>query len=418
MPPLQVPFSVLSQMHLERLLASYKQTSSSGALPPSMTPSTLSSTPSPPAPAPAPELAAAAAAAAAAASHLSSSFHRVQDVMLREVVRIESMRESLSDPSTLEYGVAKRAHTRLEQICSSLDPTEGHLTASSSSLPLAEESPEKEKSVGGDVGGGVGGGVGKPPRVYDIACEVADVLIMLRQDEEAPSDFQDYTLVSTAAVAAFLLQKPVGEEHGLRRLAEIHNHDVQALDHVFCHILTRLSFYWEVVSYFQGSSVAHLSAAGAATGAAKGVATAPTWPAVADRGQSSSSLQCSIGGPVPTSLAGAGGLTANKTGLSQLLKSTIDQQQHQVMLQQQQQKSDTMGLQQQQQQQHFLQGLGHHSAMLPLESGGGDGPGVSKTDINLEMDGLSQKLKSILTSDLSEVCLSGEVKGGSKGGCW
>lgn len=64
--------------------------------------------------------------------------------------------------------------------------------------------------------------------------------------QEAPSDFQDYTLVAIVAVAAHLLKQPIGEDYGLRHLAELHHHDFHSLDQVFWHILTRLSYYREL----------------------------------------------------------------------------------------------------------------------------------------------------------------------------
>jgi hypothetical protein len=64
--------------------------------------------------------------------------------------------------------------------------------------------------------------------------------------QEAPSDFQDYTLVAIVAVAAHLLKQPIGDDYGLRQLADKHQHDFAALDQVFWHILTRLSYYREL----------------------------------------------------------------------------------------------------------------------------------------------------------------------------
>ena len=42
------------------------------------------------------------------------------------------------------------------------------------------------------------------------------------------------------------LQAGLGEDYGLRRLAERHGHDPATLDQVFWHILTRLSYYREL----------------------------------------------------------------------------------------------------------------------------------------------------------------------------
>jgi hypothetical protein len=43
---------------------------------------------------------------------------------------------------------------------------------------------------------------------------------------------QDYTLVAIAAVAAHLMKAGLGEDYGLRKLAERHGHDAAALDQV------------------------------------------------------------------------------------------------------------------------------------------------------------------------------------------
>lgn len=47
-------------------------------------------------------------------------------------------------------------------------------------------------------------------------------------------------------MAAHLLKQPIGEDYGLRHLAELHHHDFHSLDQVFWHILTRLSYYREL----------------------------------------------------------------------------------------------------------------------------------------------------------------------------
>lgn len=86
---------------------------------------------------------------------------------------------------------------------------------------------------------------------HDDCCwfcvaQVADILLMLRQDDEPPSDFQDYTLVAISAVAAHLMKAGLGDDYGLPQLAERHGHDTAVLDQVFWHILHRLSFYREL----------------------------------------------------------------------------------------------------------------------------------------------------------------------------
>ena len=52
--------------------------------------------------------------------------------------------------------------------------------------------------------------------------------------------------MAIVAVAAHLLKQNIGEDYGLRRLSEKHQHDFGSLDQVFWHILTRLSYYREL----------------------------------------------------------------------------------------------------------------------------------------------------------------------------
>ena len=55
---------------------------------------------------------------------------------------------------------------------------------------------------------------------------------MMRPPGEAPSDFQEYTLVAVVAVAAHLSQHSLGERYGLPALARQYNQDVDALEQV------------------------------------------------------------------------------------------------------------------------------------------------------------------------------------------
>ena len=52
--------------------------------------------------------------------------------------------------------------------------------------------------------------------------------------------------MAIVAVAAHLLKQNIGEDYGLKRLSEKHQHDFGSLDQVFWHILTRLSYYREL----------------------------------------------------------------------------------------------------------------------------------------------------------------------------
>ena len=55
---------------------------------------------------------------------------------------------------------------------------------------------------------------------------------MMRPAHEAPSDFQEYTLVAVVAVAAHLSQHSLGERYGLAALAKRYKQDVDALEQV------------------------------------------------------------------------------------------------------------------------------------------------------------------------------------------
>ena len=55
---------------------------------------------------------------------------------------------------------------------------------------------------------------------------------MMRPPAEAPSDFQEYTLVAIVAVAAHLSQFQLGERFGLPVLARRYRQDVDALEQV------------------------------------------------------------------------------------------------------------------------------------------------------------------------------------------
>ncbi|GLI58399.1 hypothetical protein VaNZ11_000099 [Volvox africanus] len=136
---------------------------------------------------------------------------RVREVLLREVSRMEAVKKSISDLSSAEYAVAQRSYARLKEVAQEL---ELHVDSGAA--------------------------------ISDMACQVADILVMMRQEDEAPSDFQDYTLVAIIAVAAHLVKVQLGEDYGLRRLGERYGHDLAALDQVFWHILTRLSYYREL----------------------------------------------------------------------------------------------------------------------------------------------------------------------------
>lgn len=75
-------------------------------------------------------------------------------------------------------------------------------------------------------------GLGLPRGALDLGRQCCQILLVMRPPDEAPSDFQEYTLVAVAAVAAYLGQHPLGERHGLPALAARYGQDLGALEQV------------------------------------------------------------------------------------------------------------------------------------------------------------------------------------------
>lgn len=73
----------------------------------------------------------------------------------------------------------------------------------------------------------------------------------MRPSEEAPSDFQDYTLVAVVAVATYLGQYPMGEQHGVPTLARKFEQDPNALEQVFEYIIASVNNYRETYMRMQ-----------------------------------------------------------------------------------------------------------------------------------------------------------------------
>jgi hypothetical protein len=74
---------------------------------------------------------------------------RVREILLREVARMEVVKQALADPSTLEHGVAHRAAARMKLIAAGIEGI----------------SPETAASIG------------------EMGHQVADILIMMRHEE-------------------------------------------------------------------------------------------------------------------------------------------------------------------------------------------------------------------------------------------
>ena len=126
---------------------------------------------------------------------------------------------AIADPSTPEAMIARNAFDKLDQL-------------------------GKELSL--------------PKSVVDLAHQCAQKLLVMRPSEEAPSDFQEYTLVAVAAVAAYLGRHHLGERHGLQTLATKYGQDAGALEQVFEYIIASVSNYRETYMRMQA-----LQAAGA-----------------------------------------------------------------------------------------------------------------------------------------------------------
>jgi len=86
---------------------------------------------------------------------------------------------------------------------------------------------------------------------FQIFLQCAQILLVMRPSEEAPSDFQDYTLVAVVAVATYLGQYPMGEQHGVPTLARRYGQDASALEQVFEYIIASVNNYRETYMRMQ-----------------------------------------------------------------------------------------------------------------------------------------------------------------------
>ncbi|KAK9823247.1 hypothetical protein WJX72_001331 [[Myrmecia] bisecta] len=79
--------------------------------------------------------------------------------------------------------------------------------------------------------------------ITELGHQAAQILLIMRDSTEAPSDFQDYTLVAIVAIAAQLLGASLGDNHGLPVLAKRYKTDLPALEQVFEYSMQILAGY-------------------------------------------------------------------------------------------------------------------------------------------------------------------------------
>ncbi|KAL0025228.1 hypothetical protein WJX77_008845 [Trebouxia sp. C0004] len=114
----------------------------------------------------------------------------------------EDIMQRIADASTPEGHVADKAYRRISELVDELKLDEGHT---------------------------------------ELAHQTAEILMMLRPEGEAASDFQDYTLVAVIAVAAHLCGSHVGDHHFIAALAQRFSQDSSALQQVFEYILSTVA---------------------------------------------------------------------------------------------------------------------------------------------------------------------------------
>jgi hypothetical protein len=76
-----------------------------------------------------------------------------------------------------------------------------------------------------------------------VRVQAAQILLIMRPQNELPSDFQDYTLVALIAVAAHLSGHKIGSEEGITSLANMYKQAPVDLRSVFNHILGQMREY-------------------------------------------------------------------------------------------------------------------------------------------------------------------------------
>ena len=136
---------------------------------------------------------------ASTAAHLRS-----KEYLMHSKAQQDVLMRLISDPSTVEGQAALQAFARIRQIADDLQ---------------------------------------LPPNVVSMACQIAEILLTMREESEQGAYFQDYTLVVLVAFAANLSQFRLGDNYGLPLLAEKYGHNQSSMDQVFLHIMNALREY-------------------------------------------------------------------------------------------------------------------------------------------------------------------------------
>ena len=82
-----------------------------------------------------------------------------------------------------------------------------------------------------------------PPPPPQVAQQAAEVLLLMRPEGEPVSDFQDYTVITLAAVAAHLTGAARLGRASVAALTDTYGHDPTALEQVFHHVVHILAYF-------------------------------------------------------------------------------------------------------------------------------------------------------------------------------
>lgn len=100
--------------------------------------------------------------------------------------------------------------------------------------------------------------------IHQGCVQAAKILMLQREEKDAPSDFQDYTLLALVAVSAFLSNINLGERNGLIVLAQRYDQDVEPLQQVVktfaCAALYRVHIARRALSWGKTSTALVLQA--------------------------------------------------------------------------------------------------------------------------------------------------------------
>ena len=149
----------------------------------------------------------------------------------RELLRHESVLRAINDPYTAEGVISTRALVRLRALAAELSLDAPHVVelAHQAAQILLLMRPQEEEASDFQVQEKKGVG---EDRVQFLCVPLAFGVTKVSESVRTRSFAQEYTLIALVAIAAHLGQKQLGDNFGLPMLAARYKQDLQALEQV------------------------------------------------------------------------------------------------------------------------------------------------------------------------------------------